>query len=83
MTLSADIAKILVGTTKDAHAGVFIWSYNKDTSGSPSVATTIAQVKGASPPAPKPAESASASTSAFLLLCPNCQRHLTGQISYT
>jgi len=77
MTLSADIAKILVGTAKDAHAGVFIWSYNKDTSGSPSVADTIAQVKGASPPAPK------ASTSAFLLLCPNCQRHLTGQISYT
>lgn len=85
LTQTADIARILAADVSDGNAGIFIWSYNKVTTGSPTVAATIAQASSAlskptppviPPPPPIPA------TSPFSLVCPNCSKHLSGTIAY-
>ena len=80
LTQTSDITRIVTNCVKDGNAGVFIWAYNKDTSGSPSVAATIVQcvtgLKGVATPTPAP------STSPFSMTCPNCQKNLTGNISF-
>ena len=82
ITTDQDIKKVLAGAKRDGNAGIFIWSYNKDTTGSPTVAATIIEAKSVlgntlqKPPPPK------SSTSPFALTCPNCSKKLVGEISF-